>query len=102
MGLAVLPSRLKSEMEEIASQVLAGNTDFRENDKIAKHQLGFNGFRDKYDFYAMDEPEIIDVLKNEIGNTFINVLRDAGVYKCTPKGRDAFKKFIDYVNLSLK
>ena len=36
----------------------------------------------------------MDILKEEVGITFTHVLEDAGVYKCTPEGREAFLRFI--------
>ena len=36
----------------------------------------------------------MDVLEKEVGRVFVQVLEDAGVYKCTPEGREAFKRFI--------
>lgn len=31
-----------------------------------------------------------DILKEEVGQVFAKVLEDAGVYKCTTEGREAF------------
>mgnify|MGYP003322208670 CR=1 FL=1 len=44
------------------------------------------------------EENIDGILKCEIGKTFVKVLEDAGVYKCTPEGREAFCRFVNYVN----
>ena len=38
--------------------------------------------------------EKMDILKEEVGQVFVKVLEDAGVYKCTPEGRAAFRRFI--------
>ncbi len=35
-----------------------------------------------------------DILKEEVGKIFARVLEDAGVYKCTPEGREAFGRFL--------
>ena len=43
---------------------------------------------------GLDKDNIQDVLRKEVGNVFVHVLEDAGVYKCTPKGRDAFMRFV--------
>ena len=37
----------------------------------------------------------MDILKEEIGQVFVKVLEDAGVYKCTEEGRKAFQRFIE-------
>ena len=36
----------------------------------------------------------MDILQEEIGKVFVRVLEDAGVYKCTPEGREAFDRFL--------
>ena len=36
----------------------------------------------------------MDILKEEIGKVFVGVLEDAGVYKCTKEGREAFARFL--------
>lgn len=91
MGLAVLPSRLKGEMELMKEYILAGK-DFAENEELIKHAEWFNGFKDKYNFTEENTEEI---LQAEVGNVFIQVLEDAGVYKCTEEGREAFARFIN-------
>ena len=35
-----------------------------------------------------------EVLHKEVGNVFVHVLEDAGVYKCTEEGREAFMRFV--------
>ena len=51
--------------------------------------------KEEYDF----TPENVnDVLKREVGRVFEEVLEDAGVYKCTPEGREAFRRFLATVN----
>ena len=39
-----------------------------------------------------------EILKTETGRVFTQVLEDAGVYKCTPEGRAAFRRFLEQVN----
>ena len=39
-----------------------------------------------------------DIVQTEIGLVFKEVLKDAGVYKCTEEGRTAFMRFVDKVN----
>lgn len=90
MGLAVLPSRLKEELELLA-EYITGGKDIRGNEKIAKHADWVSGFSEKYN---ITEENVMDILKKEVGVTFTKVLEDAGVYKCTKEGRDAFLKFI--------
>lgn len=92
MGLAVLPSRLKEELELIEEYILAGK-DLRTSEKIEKHADWVNGFIKEYD--NLNKDNITEIIQEEVGKVFVHVLEDAGVYKCTPEGRKAFMKFIN-------
>ena len=94
MGLAVLPARLRDEIELMCEYIAEGK-DFAENEEIAKHKAWFDGIKDKYTF-TKENTEAI--LKEEIGAVFERVLEDAGVYKRTDEGKAAFLRFIDSVN----
>ena len=69
-----------------------GGKDIASNEKIEKHAAWVAEFLPKYE--KLDKDNIQDVLRKEVGNVFVHVLEDAGVYKCTPEGRDAFMRFI--------
>ena len=90
MGLAVLPSRLKEELEILAEYILEGK-DIRSCEKIEKHADWVDSFLPKYD--SVTPENIMDILQKEVGIVFTHVLEDAGVYKCTPEGREAFLRF---------
>ncbi len=94
MGLAVLPSRLKGELEELRRAILAGE-DLRVNEKTAAHADWAEGLKHYYDF---NEENAGEILRQEVGRVFMCVLEDAGVYKRTPSGKTAFLRFIDAVN----
>lgn len=91
MGLAVLPSRLKEELEILAQYILEGK-DIRSNEKIEKHADWVESFLPGYP--DVNSENIMDILKKEVGIVFTHVLEDAGVYKCTPEGREAFLRFV--------
>ncbi|MCF0134718.1 MAG: UDP-glucose--hexose-1-phosphate uridylyltransferase [Blautia sp.] len=91
MGLAVLPARLKSEMQLLKQAILTG-TDIRDDKVLGKHADWFASFSSKYELITEDNVD--QIIQNEIGNVFVQVLEDAGVYKCTKEGRDAFMRFI--------
>ena len=94
MGLAVLPARLKDELAIMEEAILSGKS-FLDIPEIEKHAEWFDRFKNDYSF----TPEsTADILKAEVGKTFVNVLRDAGVYKDTEDGMAAFLRFIDSVN----
>ena len=92
MGLAVLPARLKEELELLEEYILDGK-DVASNEKIEKHAQWVKEFLPKYDH--LDKDNIEEVLHKEVGNVFVHVLEDAGVYKCTEEGRVAFMRFIE-------
>ncbi len=92
MGLAVLPARLKNELELLACYIVEGK-DLRSNEEIVKHADWVDGFLPKYD--SITKENVMDILKEEVGIVFTHVLEDAGVYKCTEEGRNAFMKFIE-------
>ena len=92
MGLAVLPSRLKEELE-ILADYLVNHEDIRSNEKIAKHADWAEIFSSKYE--EITEANVMEILKKEVGEVFVHVLEDAGVYKCTEEGRKAFLKFVE-------
>ena len=90
MGLAVLPARLKEEMELLAEYLTEGK-DIRSNEKLEKHADWAEGFLPAYD--SITEENVMEILKQEIGKVFVGVLEDAGVFKCTEEGREAFMRF---------
>lgn len=94
MGLAVLPARLKEEMAILKDFMLKGK-DPNEDERIAKHAVWAQEIKEKY--RVIDVTNIDRILEEEIGAVFVKVLEDAGVYKCTPEGRDAFMRFIKSV-----
>ena len=91
MGLAVLPARLKGEMELLKEYIIE-KKDIRSNDQIAKHADWTDAFLSEYD--NVTEENIEQILEQEVGKVFCKVLEDAGVYKCTDEGIKAFKRFI--------
>ena len=93
MGLAVLPARLKGEMDLLA-RVLAEGGDLRAHPAIEKHADWAEELRGRYEF----TPEnTAGILRDEIGRAFAKVLEQAGVYKRTAEGQQAFLRFVTSV-----
>ena len=92
MGLAVLPSRLKTELEQLADAILA-KEDIRQNEVLEKHADWVEEFLPKYDSISKDN--VMDIIKKEVGIVFEKVLEHAGVYKRNEEGMEAFQRFID-------
>ena len=94
MGLAVLPSRLKQELTNLADAIVA-NQDITADAVLEKHAPWVAQLRRQYTFTAENA---MDIILQETGKVFAAVLEDAGVYKNTPDGREAFLEFVAYVN----
>lgn len=92
MGLAVLPSRLKAELEELAHAIIAGE-NIRQNETLEKHADWVDAFLPKYAGQLTGE-NITGILQKEVGIVFGQVLEHAGVYKRDAKGQAAFDRFI--------
>ena len=91
MGLAILPARLKKELEDL-KQVLLAKGDVRAIPELEKHADWADELVAKYP--DLNESNIDDIINQEVGTIFSHVLEDAGVYKTTPEGREAFRRFI--------
>ena len=94
MGLAVLPSRLKQELTDLAEAVVAGK-DISSDETLSKHAPWLEELKQAYTF---NEDNALDIILRETGKVFAAVLEDAGVYKNTPEGKAAFRKFVDHIN----
>ena len=93
MGLAVLPARLRIELEGLRSALLEGR-DVREDEALAKHADWLDELRGRHSF----TPENAEaILKDEVGAVFERVLEDAGVFKRDAAGRAAFRRFVGSV-----
>lgn len=91
MGLAVLPARLKVEMELLA-EYLVEQKDITANEAIAKHAEWAECIVDKYAEITVEN--VSSIIETEVGAVFVQVLEDAGVFKCTEEGREAFRRFV--------
>ena len=91
MGLAVLPARLKQEMALLKEYILTGK-DIAKNEDLAKHAEWVAEFLPHYT--SITEETIDQILEQEIGKVFVQVLEDAGVYKWTEEGHAAFLRFV--------
>ncbi len=91
MGLAVLPARLKGELETLKEYILEGK-DIRSDETIEKHADWVAEFLPKYT--NINKDTIDEILQQEVGKVFCQVLEDAGVYKCNEEGLAAFGRFL--------
>ena len=96
MGLAVLPARLKNEMEKLAEVLVKQGIDaVRKDPLLEKHADWAEEFMSRREVTAENVNEVI---RDEIGKVFAKVLEHAGVYKRDPEGMAAFGRFVDSLN----
>ena len=103
MGLAVLPARLLGEMDLLADTVLAGK-NVREVPELTAHADWAEELLEKYPAFRPEnltaettKEDFEQILRDEIGLVFANVLEHCGVFKETEAGLSGFLKFADSV-----
>lgn len=102
MGLAVLPARLATELEDLAHALLIDQTlsHCTKEDAIYIHKDWAVQLAKKYKTF--DENTILDILKLEVGAVFEEVLECAGVFKRTEQGienRNRYEKdLVEWLN----
>ena len=94
MGLAVLPARLKPELEAVAKGLLS-DADLTADPLTSAHAEW--AARVKAAHPELDAGNVEDILRDEGGAVFSEVLEHAGVYKQTPAGESALMRFIDQI-----
>lgn len=94
MGLAILPARLKTEIEGL-KDAFAENRDISRDETLAKHVSWIEEIRNKYPAGELSDPvKTEDILKYEIGLVYSDILQQCGVFKRDAAGREAFRRFI--------
>ncbi|MDO5518476.1 MAG: UDP-glucose--hexose-1-phosphate uridylyltransferase [Clostridium sp.] len=93
MGLAVLPARLKSELNSVKECLINNVSDISDNEAISKHSEWYKQLREKYAIINEDNAD--SIIRQEVGSVFLEVLCHAGVYKRNSTGLNAFDKFVE-------
>lgn len=98
LGLAILPPRLKTEMELLGEYLIEGK-EIGSNPDIEKHSEWAQAFMAKYKASntQITAENVTTIIEKEVGEVFVKVLEDAGVYKCTKEGRDGFRRFVNQI-----
>ena len=95
MGLAVLPARLKKDLEDLESILSTGKT-IPDESPLAAHKPWIEGIRQKYPSDKLkDSPD--EILRQEIGVVYAQILEQCGVFKATDEGLAQFLRFIDKI-----
>ncbi len=93
MGLAILPARLKTELEAVAEKMVA-KADLRSDERTEKHAAWAEEIL-KRRGSEINEGSVREILREEVGKVFSLVLEDAGVFKRTPEGQEQFLRFVE-------
>ena len=93
MGLAILPPRLKEEVEQVAAYLVGEDVsvaDYHQEwaDELKESNPGLT-----------DKDQALNIVQESVGKIFARVLEDAGVYKQTEEGQAAFMRFVELVGI---
>jgi UDPglucose--hexose-1-phosphate uridylyltransferase len=88
MGLAVLPARLKTELS-LVENALHGDVE----EAPAHHREWVREIREKRSEEITPDTSS-SIVRDELGKKFSRVLEDAGVFKRTGEGMEAFRRFM--------
>ncbi len=91
MGLAVLPARLKGELEAVAAALVSG-ADLEADPATALHAEWARQVKARHP--ELCAANAAAILQAEVGSVFATVLEHAGVYKRSAEGQAAFDRFI--------
>ncbi len=95
MGLAVLPSRLARDVGMLERALLNGQSLIA-IPELAQHSKWVERIRERHS--EINQTNVKEIIEQEIGSVFLEVLNDAGVFKRTPEGKEAFLRFIEFMN----
>lgn len=93
MGLAILPPRLKEEVEQVAAYLVGEDVSVADY-----HQEWADELKENHPVLE-DKAQALEIVQESVGNIFARVLEDAGVYKQTKEGQEAFMRFVEQVGI---
>ena len=93
MGLAILPPRLKEEVEQVAAYLVGEDVSVADYHQEWADELKESNPR------LTDKDQALEIVRESVGKIFSRVLEDAGVYKQTAEGQTAFMRFVEQVGI---
>ena len=93
MGLAILPPRLKEEVEQVAAYLVGEDVSVSDY-----HQEWADELKESHPDLT-DKDQALEIVQESVGKIFARVLEDAGVYKQTEEGQAAFMRFVEQVGI---
>ncbi|MDR2749188.1 MAG: UDP-glucose--hexose-1-phosphate uridylyltransferase [Clostridiales bacterium] len=91
LGLAILPGRISQDMEAMASFLSSGSAGGYD---LSVHQEWLDSVKERRGIVPKEQAS--EIVKEEIGLVFRQVLNDAGVFKHSGIGKAQFAKFMGY------
>ena len=95
MGLAVLPSRLSGEIRILEDALISGKA-VADIPAISHHAEWAEELISRHP--EMNADNVRAIIEEGIGEVFLKVLLDAGVFKRCPEGKAAFMRFIKEIS----
>ncbi|MFZ1823857.1 MAG: UDP-glucose--hexose-1-phosphate uridylyltransferase, partial [Trichococcus flocculiformis] len=86
LGLAILPPRLDTELNEVADYLLGKTADVASCHREWAEELKQQG--------PFEADSVMEMIQEAVGEKFLRVIEDAGVYKQTPEGQAGFYRFL--------
>ena len=99
MGLAVLPGRLKDELEVVKEALIERDTAILITENLEKHVSWLEEMLDRYE--QVTPESAMEIIENEVGTKFVEILECCGVYKLNEVGLEGVQRFINSINRSL-
>lgn len=99
LGLAVLPARLKDEIEIIKDSLTTKKDNIYNYENMKIHYDWYEEIKSRNKNITLDNVD--SIVKNEIGNVFIKVLEHCGVFKWDYEGKEAIQRYIDSLKLAI-
>ena len=93
MGLAILPPRLKEEVEQVAAYLVGKDVS------VADYHQEWADELKESNPDLIDKVQALEIIQESVGKIFARVLEDAGVYKQTEEGQAAFMRFVEQVGV---
>lgn len=93
MGLAILPPRLKEEVEQVAAYLVG------EDVSVADYHKEWADELKESNPDLTEKVQALEIVQESVGKIFARVLEDAGVYKQTEEGQAAFMHFVEQVGI---
>lgn len=95
MGLAVLPARLKKDLEDL-EKILSTGGIVPTDSPLAVHKIWIEDICQKYSPSELKKSSN-QILRQEIGLVYMQILEQCGVFKATCDGLNQFLRFVSQI-----